>query len=281
MSSVANQCRVRQAGERSAAFTVTRSRCPHVRQSSRPFASIAMSAVASEDIERAVRHRQRLDLRRPGSAAPSPRWREQVTAVFGEHRGPPLAVHPPRVAGAIRSVAVRWPPKAVEPTCIDDRGRLQPMSMLSSLQARGRARRRVAFAALEGFLGDRALLVTSTLPWWARATIASSPERLRREPRSAVYGEALGELGVARAKTMVERCAAIRSAIRSSTAGQMLEVSVSGSQAMSSTGTTTSTPIVLSAGGWTIATAAAKARNVATSSTGRTVADSPRSAAPV
>ncbi len=89
------------------------------------------------------------------------------------------------------------------------------------------------------------------------------------------------------ANTMVERCASTRSAMRSSTCGQIdsrcgspaagpprSPVGVP-SSAMSSTGTTTSTSIVFCDAGCTTSTSRVAHRNRATSSTGRTVADSP------
>ncbi len=95
------------------------------------------------------------------------------------------------------------------------------------------------------------------------------------------------------ANTIVERCCRTRSSSRRSTAGQIdgrcavpaaepmtsssddPGAGRSSSAARSGTGTSTATSIVLAAGGCTISTGRAPARNVATSSSGRTVADSP------
>ncbi len=89
------------------------------------------------------------------------------------------------------------------------------------------------------------------------------------------------------ANTIVERCGSTRSSTRSSTCGQMLarrpapaagpeRSSVSSPRLdMSSIGTTTSRSNVFSIGGCTTVTGRPPARKVATSSTGRTVADSP------
>ncbi len=89
------------------------------------------------------------------------------------------------------------------------------------------------------------------------------------------------------ANTIVERWAAMRSTTCSSTWGQ-IDVRRSSpaalpdtspvpapSSAMSSTGTTTSSEIVLLLGGFTMLTGRDPPRNEATSSTGRTVADRP------
>ena len=108
----------------------------------------------------------------------------------------------------------------------------------------------------------------------------------REHSRSAVRREF--------ANTIVERCVVTSSTTRSSRAGQIearrsapaaLPPSApsppgpppvgSPSIAMSSTGTTTLTSIVFCAGGWTTSTSRVPPRNRATSSTGRTVADSP------
>jgi hypothetical protein len=89
------------------------------------------------------------------------------------------------------------------------------------------------------------------------------------------------------ANTIVDRCCSTRSSTRSSTAGQ-IDVRRSAPAAdpctspvgspswdMSSTGTTTCSSTDFRAGGCTTATSRPPARNRATSSTGRTVADSP------
>ncbi len=74
------------------------------------------------------------------------------------------------------------------------------------------------------------------------------------------------------ANTIELRCASIRSTMRASTSGQMVLFS---RLAMSGTGTCTERSNVLAAGGATIVVLACPDRNRATSSGGRTVADSP------
>ena len=74
------------------------------------------------------------------------------------------------------------------------------------------------------------------------------------------------------ANTIELRCASIRSTMRASTSGQMVLFS---RFAMSGTGTWTDRSNVLAAGGATIVVLAGPDRNRATSSGGRTVADSP------
>ena len=125
-------------------------------------------------------------------------------------------------------------------------------------------------SAGEWCLGQRALA-----RWPARSAISLS----RLHSRSARRREL--------AKTIVERCAWTRSAIRSSTCGQiegsrrlarLVRSSVAGeppSSPRSSTGTTTDRSNSLPDGGWTISTLRCGERKRATSSTGRTVADRP------
>ena len=74
------------------------------------------------------------------------------------------------------------------------------------------------------------------------------------------------------ANTMVELCASTRSTIRFSTCGQMVLFSRS---VMSGTGTWTDSSNVLAAGGSTMRTGLPPVRKRATSSGGRTVAESP------
>ena len=92
------------------------------------------------------------------------------------------------------------------------------------------------------------------------------------------------------ANTIVDLCCSIRSSTRSSTCGQMDRTGAGpvaviavrarrpgavSSSVMSSTGTTTVSSMRLGLGGCTTVTGRAPPRNVATSPTGRTVADSP------
>ncbi len=145
-----------------------------------------------------------------------------------------------------------------------------------------------------------------TEPWCARASTAgrrpsSRPEPSRRGRAAALEHlarGALGQISLSRAvrrsasrrelaNTMVDRCEATRSTTRSSTCGQIevrrsspaAEPSTSPveapSEAMSSTGTTTERSTVFCDGGCTTVTGREPPRNVATSSTGRTVAERP------
>ncbi len=115
-----------------------------------------------------------------------------------------------------------------------------------------------------------------TEPWCARANSVSRPRSKPISLRRLVSRSASRRALV---KTMVERCAAMRSKIRSSTCGQIdffgCPSSTSSGAPMSSTGTTTLMSNVFAAGGWTTVERLAPPRNRATSSTGRTVADSP------
>ena len=90
------------------------------------------------------------------------------------------------------------------------------------------------------------------------------------------------------ANTIVDLCCSIRSSTRSSTCGQIDRAGAgpspspseprpgaASSSVMSSTGTTTVSSMRLGLGGCTTVTGRAPPRNAATSSTGRTVADSP------
>ncbi len=149
-----------------------------------------------------------------------------------------------------------------------------------------------------------------TEPWWARAMTSGAP---REAPLCAIScaggftspgGGSASPVSRSQAtslsrcvrrsasrreleNTIVERCASIRSAMRSSTCGQ-IEVRGSApaaepsnsavgtpSSRMSSTGTTTEMSNCLSDGGFTTTVSAAPPRKRATSSTGRTVADNP------
>ena len=145
-----------------------------------------------------------------------------------------------------------------------------------------------------------------TDPWWARASSGTAPREapdcamiwagctsppsrsrspvtrsswisfIRAQSRSASRREL--------ANTIVDRCASTRSTMRSSTCGQidvrrsspaaepLTSPVVCPSSARSSTGTTTSSSMVLADGGCTTSTSWAPPRNRATSSTGRTVA---------
>ncbi len=175
------------------------------------------------------------------------------------------------------------------------------MSMPSSrLEVATTAGRRPALRSSS----TRARCSLETEPWWARAITAGAPWAAPEPPMSSA-GEWCSSRGspVARsyaislsllhrrsarrrelAKTIVERCDWTRSVIRSSTCGQIDGRSAPSlpsatgeppSSPRSSTGTTTDRSNSLPESGWTISTLPRGARNRATSSTGRTVADRP------
>ena len=149
-----------------------------------------------------------------------------------------------------------------------------------------------------------------TEPWWARAISAARAarapglghdlrpaERAGRAARSPVARSSAISLSRAvnrsasrreLANTIVDRCCSIRSRIRSSTCGQIdVRRSAAGRRAaaprrssspssvMSSTGTTTLSSTASAPAAARRSTSRAPPRNRATSSTGRTVADSP------
>ena len=148
----------------------------------------------------------------------------------------------------------------------DDRPVVRPGD--DDLLGRARLRRLCAITCAGGVSSRRCMPARSDASSFSRAVSRSARRR---------------EL----ANTIVERCCSTRSSTRSSTCGQMLarlpapaagpeRSSVSSPRLlMSSIGTTTSRSNVLSIGGCTTVTGRPPARNVATSSTGRTVADRP------
>ena len=110
-----------------------------------------------------------------------------------------------------------------------------------------------------------------TDPWWARAS-GSPSSSARSAPISLIRAVSFSASRREFANTMVEECASIRSTMRFSTSPQMLLFS---RLAMSGTGTWTVRSKVLSDGGATILAGLPPVRKRATSSAGRTVAESP------
>ena len=122
----------------------------------------------------------------------------------------------------------------------------------------------------------------------ARASFASSAASLRSAASSFSRPHSRSASRREFANTIVDLCCSIRSSTRSSTCGQIdrrgagfsssspvPRPGLVSSSVMSSTGTTTCSSMRLGLGGCTTVTARVPPRKVATSSTGRTVAESP------